>query len=76
MATNLPDEVWIPMYWKMIEKINSVQPYTKRRCQRNSIWQKARQDRQEQDNKLNKSLGLSDQGEKPTLKKSNWRRRQ
>jgi hypothetical protein len=50
MATNLPDEVWIPMYWKMIEKINSVQPYTKRRCQRNSIWQEA---------KINKQMALN-----------------
>jgi len=38
------------MYWKMIEKINSVQPYTKRRCQRNSIWQEA---------KINKQMALN-----------------
>lgn len=60
MATNLPDEVWIPMYWKMIDKINAIQPYTRKRCKRNSIWAKARDTRHYQENKLNKSLGLSD----------------
>jgi len=52
MATNLQDEVWIPLYLKMIDKINAVKPYLSKRSKRNSIWAKAREAKQIELNKL------------------------